>query len=82
MNAKQTQTSNESWIQENTGVYWPDGDKFVVKIPARYRQYTGAYRVHAIHRECGEITHYVYRVDAKQLAELKGIIELIKKVAV
>ena len=82
MNAKQTQTSNESWIQENTGVYWPDGDKFVVKIPARYRQYTGAYRVHAIHRECGEIAHYVYRVDAKQLAELKGIIELVKNVAV
>ena len=82
MNAKQTQTSNESWIQENTGVYWPDGDKYHVKIPARYRQYTGAYRVHAIHRECGEIAHYVYRVDAKQLAELKGIIELIKNVAV
>jgi len=79
---KPTQTSNESGIQEHIGVYWPDGDKFVVKIPARYRQYTGAYRVHAIHRECGEIAHYVYRVDAKQLKELNAIIELIKKVAV
>ena len=79
---KQTQTSNESGIQEHIGVYWPDGDKFVVKIPARYRQYTGAYRVHAIHRECGEIAHYVYRVNAKQLKELNAIIELIKKVAV
>ena len=79
---KPTQTSNESGIQEHIGVYWPDGDKFVVKIPARYRQYTGAYRVHAIHRECGKITHYVYRVNAKQLAELNGIIELVKNVAV
>ncbi|OQC28040.1 MAG: hypothetical protein BWX67_02327 [Thermotogae bacterium ADurb.Bin062] len=79
---KPSQTSNESGIQEHIGVYWPDGDKFVVKIPARYRQYTGAYRVHAIHRECGEIAHYVYRVDAKQLKELNAIIELIKKVAV
>ena len=79
---KPTQTSNESGIQEHIGVYWPDGDKYAVKIPARYRQYTGAYRVHAIHRECGEIAHYVYRVDAKQLAELKGIIELVKNVAV
>jgi len=79
---KPTQTSNESGIQEHIGVYWPDGDKYHVKIPARYRQYTGAYRVHAIHREGGKITHYVYRVNAKQLAELNGIIELIKKVAV
>jgi len=79
---KPTQTSNESGIQEHIGVYWPDGDKFEVKIPQQYRQYTGAYRVHAIHRECGEIAHYVYRVDAKQLAELKGIIELVKNVAV
>jgi len=79
---KQSQTSNKSGIQEHIGVYWPDGDKYAVKIPARYRQYTGAYRVHAIHRECGEIAHYVYRVDAKQLAELKGIIELVKNVAV
>ena len=79
---KPTQTSNKSGIQEHIGVYWPDGDKFVVKIPARYREYTGAYRVHAIHRECGKITHYVYRVDAKQLKELNAIIELIKKVAV
>jgi len=79
---KQTQTSNESGTKEYIGVYWPDGDKFVVKIPARYREYTGAYRVHAIHRECGKITHYVYRVDAKQLAELNAIIELIKNVAV
>jgi len=63
-------------------VYWPDGDKYHVKIPARYRQYTGAYRVHAIHRESGTVTHYVYRVDAKQLKELNAIIELIKKVAV
>ena len=39
---KPTQTSNESGIQEHIGVYWPDGDKFVVKIPARYRQFTGA----------------------------------------
>ena len=79
---KQSQTSNESGIQEHIGVYWPDGDKFAVKIPARYRQFTGAYRVHAIHRECGKITHYVYRVDAKQLKELNAIIELIKNVAV
>ena len=79
---KPTQTSNKSGIQEHVGVYWTVGDKFVVKIPARYRQYTGAYRVHAIHRECGEIAHYVYRVDAKQLKELNAIIELIKKVAV
>ena len=79
---KPTQTSNESGIQEHIGVYWPDGDKYHVKIPARYRQYTGAYRVHAIHREGGKITHYVYRVNAKQLAELNGIIELVKNVAV
>lgn len=79
---KQTQTSNESGTKEYIGVYWPDGDKFVVKIPARYRQFTGAYRVASIHRESGTVTHYVYRVDAKQLKELNAIIELIKKVAV
>ena len=79
---KPTQTSNKSGIQEHIGVYWPDGDKFVVKIPARYRQFTGAYRVASIHRESGTVTHYVYRVDAKQLAELNAIIELIKNVAV
>lgn len=74
---KQTQT-----LTLTTGVYWPDGDKFAVKIPARYRQFTGAYRVASIHRESGTVTHYVYRVDAKQLAELNAIIELIKNVAV
>jgi len=79
---KPTQTSNKSGIQEHVGVYWTVGDKYHVKIPARYRQYTGAYRVHAIHRECGEIAHYVYRVDAKQLKELNAIIELVKNVAV
>jgi hypothetical protein len=56
--------------------------EYDVRVPARYRQFTGAYRVHAIHRDSGKITHYVYRVDAKQLKELNAIIELIKKVAV
>ncbi len=48
--------------------------EYDVRVPARYREYTCAYRVHAIRRECGEITHYVYRVTAKQLAELNTII--------
>ena len=34
---KPTQTSNESGIQEHVGVYWTVGDKYHVKIPARYR---------------------------------------------
>ena len=70
-------------VSESKVIAWMISEtEWYVKIPARYRQYTGAYRVHAIHRECGEIAHYVYRVDAKQLAELKGIIELVKNVAV
>ena len=70
-------------VSESKVIAWMISEtEWYVKIPAQYRQFTGAYRVASIHRESGTVTHYVYRVDAKQLKELNTIIELIKKVAV
>ena len=53
---KPTQTSNESGIQEHIGVYWPDGDKYAVKIPARYRQYTEHLKSTEFHLTPGELS--------------------------
>jgi len=56
-------------------VYWPDGDKYHVKIPARYREYTCSHRVVAIYRRYGTITDYQYRVTKKELEEIARIVE-------
>jgi len=74
-----TQSNTQTSEMEHATAWETGENEYDVRVPARYREYTCAYRVHAIHRECGEITHYVYRVTAKQLAELNKIIELIKK---
>jgi len=71
---KQSQTSNKSGIQEHVGVYWTVGDKYHVKIPAQYREYTQKHRVVAIYRRFGRIEYYQYRVTNKELEAMESLL--------
>ena len=55
---------------------WETGEnEYDVRVPARYREYTCAYRVVAVYRKYGIITDYQYRVSKKELREIERIVE-------
>jgi len=55
---------------------WKTGEnEYDVRVPARYREYTCAYRVVAVYRKYGIITDYQYRVSKKELREIERIVE-------
>ena len=70
-----TATVTSASIMEHATAWKTSETEFDVRVPARYREYTCAYRVVAIYRRYGMITDYQYRVSKKELEEIERIVE-------
>jgi len=70
-----TQSNAQTSEMEHATAWKTSDDEFDVRVPARYREYTCAYRVVAIYRRYGTITDYQYRVSKKELEEIERIVE-------
>ena len=70
-----TATVTSASVTQHATAWKTSETEYDVRVPARYREYTCAYRVVAIYRRNGIITDYQYRVNAKELREIKKIVE-------
>ena len=70
-----TATVTSASEMEHATAWKTSETEYDVRVPARYREYTCAYRVVAIYRRYGIITDYQYRVNQKELREIERIVE-------
>ena len=70
-----TQSNTQTSEMEHATAWKTSDTEYDVRVPARYREYTCAYRVVAVYRKYGIITDYQYRVSKKELREIERIVE-------
>ena len=70
-----TATATSASVTQHATAWKTSATEYDVRVPARYREYTCAYRVCAIYRLHGKITDYQYRVNAKELRKIEQIVE-------